>query len=116
MEAKVAAEREEFRKREMAATQLGEHRESEVPRTSQSDMLLLQQLHTEHLQVEQEKAAALVTAANERARKVEAAAIKRTQEIQEAANEREEHLRAAREKTLQDTFEDKNRRIEQAVL
>jgi vacuolar-type H+-ATPase subunit E/Vma4 len=58
----------------------------------------------------------LVAAANERAREVEAAATKRTQEIQAAANEREEHLRADREKTLQDSFDGKNKRIEQAVL
>ena len=57
MEAKAAAEREEFRKRELAATQLGEHRVSEVSRTSQSDLLRLQQQHAERLQVEQEKAA-----------------------------------------------------------
>ena len=114
--AKTAAEREEFRKRELAATQLGEIRVSEVSRTSQSDLLRLQQQHAERLQVEQEKAAALVAAANERAREVEAAATKRAQEIQAAAKEREEQLRAAREKTLQDMFEDKNKRIELAVL
>ena len=105
MEAKAAAEREEFRKRELAATKLGEHRVSEVSRTSQSDLLRLQQQHAERLQVEQEKAVALVAAATERAREVEA-----------AAKEREEQLRAAREKTLQDTFDDKNKRIELAVL
>jgi hypothetical protein len=116
MEAKAAADREESRKRELAAAQLGEHRVSEVTNTAQKDVSRLQQQHAERLQVEQEKAAALVAAANERAREVEAAATKRTQEIQTAANEREEKLRAAREKNLQDSFDDKNKRIEQAVL
>jgi len=116
MEAKAAAEREESRKREIAATQLGEQRVSEATSTAQKEVARLEQHHAALLQVEQEKAAALVAAANERAREVEAAATKRTQENQAAANEREEKLRADREKTLQDSFDDKNKRIEQAVL
>ncbi len=116
MEAKAAAEREESRRREIAAIQLGEHRVSEVTNTARKDESLLKQQHAERLQVEQEKAAALVAAANERAREAEAAATKRTQENQTAANEREEKLRADRDKTLQDFLDDKNKRIEQAVL
>ena len=87
MEAKAAADREESRKRELAAAQLAEHRVSELTKTSQSDIIRLQQQHAALLQVEQAKAAALVNAANERAREVEAAATKRTQEIQAAAKE-----------------------------
>jgi hypothetical protein len=94
MEAKAAAEREESRKRELAAKQHWEHRVSEVTNSAQKDVSRLQQQHAERLQVEQEKAAALVAAANEKAREAQ----------------------AARDKAVQDAFEDKNKRIEQAVL
>ena len=94
MEAKAAADREESRKRELAAAQLGEHHVSELTRASQSDIIRLQQQHAERLQVEQEKAAALVAAANEKAREAQ----------------------AARDKAVQDTSEVQNKRIEQAVL
>ena len=116
MEAKAAADREESRKRELAAAQLGEHRVSELTRTSQSDIIRLQQQHAALLQVEQAKAAALVAAANERAREVQEAATKKEQAIQEAATAREKQLQAARDKAVQDTFNDKDKRIEQAVL
>ena len=116
MEAKAAAEREESRKREIAAAQLGEQRVSEANKTSQSDIMRLQQHHAELLQREQEKTAALVAAANEKAREIQEAATKEKQGIQEAAEAREKHLQAARDKAVQDTFDDKNKRIEQAVL
>ena len=116
MEAKAAAEKEESRKREIAAAQLGEQRVSELTRASQGDIIRLQQQHVTLLQVEQEKAAALVAVANVRAREIQETATKKEQEIQEAANAREKQLQAARDKAVQDTFEDKNKRIEQAVL
>ena len=105
MEAKAAADREESRKRELAAAELGEHRVSEVSRTSQSEMMRLDKQHAERLQVEQEKAAALVAAANEKAR-----------EAQETANAREKQLQEARDKAVQETSEVQKQRIEQAVL
>ena len=116
MEAKAAAEREESRKREIAATQLGELRVSEAARTSQKEVTQLQQTHAALLQLEQQKAAALVAAANESAREIDAAATKREQEMQEAAKAREKELQEARDKALQDAFEDKNKRIDKAVL
>ena len=116
MEVKAASEREESRKREIATAQLGEQRVSEVTRTSQKEVTQLQQHHAALLHLEQQKAAALVAVANERARDIEAAAAKRTQEIEAAANAREKALQAARDKALQDTFEDKNKRIDKAVL
>ena len=47
MEAKAAAEREESRKREIAATQLGEQRVSEATSTAQKEVARLEQHHAE---------------------------------------------------------------------
>ena len=58
----------------------------------------------------------MITAAKERADEIEAAATKRAQEIETAATAREKQLQAARDKALQDSMDDKNKRIEQAVL
>ena len=84
MDVKAAAEREESRKREIAATQLGEQRVSEATRTAQKEVARLEQHHAALLQVEQAKAAALVNAANERAREVQEAATKKEQEIRDS--------------------------------
>jgi hypothetical protein len=76
-----------------------------VTNTARKDVSRLQQQHAERLQVEKEMAAALVAAANEKAR-----------EEKEAANAREKQLQAARDKAVQETSEVQNKRIEQAVL
>ena len=101
MEFKIAAAREESNKREDIVRQLARERAQELERTKLAELNQLQQHHAEIVRLQQEKAEALLAEANRKAQDAERVA-------QEA--------REARDKALQASIDDKNKRIDQAVL
>ena len=101
MEFKISAAREESNKREEIVRKLARERDQELEQTKLAELNQLQQHHAEIVRLQQKKAEALLTEADRKAQDAEKVA-------QEA--------RQARDKALQVTIDDKNKRIEQVAL